>query len=555
MSISSEINRIDIEWWELFDTIRGLRTEVQNRIVIEREVIPIIFVPGIMGSRLKFAKGKRSGKRAWDPDSSGFMFLNYGRFDVSAKKKKALLIGSEFDPCYLEVDTNNPELDESFLRRYPGADKRGWGGVMWGSYGPILRALHDHRWEEPAGHCFEFPVHAFGYNWTASNLDAGRKLKEYIDATIDHYARGLKDEAGRPLERLCSRVILVTHSMGGLVARSVCVLHGAAEKVLGVVHGVQPATGSPAAYWRMKAGFERPAGGPRKSIWDWFLNPVKMFERWAVGNTSAWILGTDGEEVTALLGNMPGGLQLLPTKEYRDNGGSRQWLAYPGVDGRSISLPKSDPYEEIYRVQDNVPWRMVNPEWLDPGNLTGGSKSYRGKTPLDHYEEYLLEAESFHDKLGSRVHGETVQFYSTTLDSPDRIIYRREPHAHSAHHRFRNKGAFRAYVDGKDRVLNNSEGAVEVVTLEPFAGTGDGTVPDSSGKALKVPTARIGREATADFFSIDHQGIYGTDTAKEIVFTAVWNLAVKRIEEKVGRRKGKKSEEKNGIHATDGTFP
>ncbi len=73
-----------------------------------------------------------------------------------------------------------------------------------------------------------------------------------------------------------------------------------------------------------------------------------------------------------------------------------------------------------------------------------------------------------------------------------------------------------------------------MVTLEPFAGTGDGTVPDSSGKALKVPTARIGRDSPADFFSIDHQGIYGTDAAKEIVSAAVWNLAIKRIEEEVG---------------------
>lgn len=534
MSISSEINQIDIKWWELFDTIRGLRTEVQNRIVIEREVIPIIFVPGIMGSRLKFAKGEDQGERAWDPDASWFMAKKFGLASVDAAEKKALLVGPEFDPDYLEVDTNNPKLDKSFLRRYPRADKRGWGGVMWGSYGPILRALHDHQWEEPVGHCFEFPVHAFGYNWTASNMEAGRKLKEYIGATIDHYAKGLRDEAGRPLERLCTRVILVTHSMGGLVARSACVLHGAAEKVLGVVHGVQPATGSPAAYWRMKAGFERPAGGPRKSIWDWFLNPVKMFERRAMGYASAWILGTDGEEVTALLGNMPGGLQLLPNKEYRDNSGSRQWLAYPGVDGRTLSLPRSDPYEDIYRVRDNVPWRMVNPDWLDPGNPTGSSKSYRSKTSWDHYEEYLLEAEEFHDNLGSRVHDDTVQFYSTTLDSPDRIVYTRDPHVHSTPHQFRNKGAFRAYVDSNDEIRETFAGATAVVALEPFSGTGDGTVPDSSGKALKVPTARIGRDSPADFFSIDHQGIYGTDTAKKIVFTTVWNLAIKRIEEQVG---------------------
>lgn len=63
-------------------------------------------------------------------------------------------------------------------------------------------------------------------------------------------------------KRECNKVIIVTHSMGGLVARSACVLHGAEGKVLGVIHGVQPSVGSPAAYWRMKAGFERPRGGP-----------------------------------------------------------------------------------------------------------------------------------------------------------------------------------------------------------------------------------------------------------------------------------------------------
>ncbi|WP_052263238.1 esterase/lipase family protein [Geobacter pickeringii] len=541
MSISSEINRIDITWWELFDTIQGLKTEVQNRIVIEREVIPIIFVPGIMGSRLKFAQGEDQGERVWDPDASWFMAKKFGLASVDAAEKKALLVGEKFDPDYLEVDTDNPKLDASFLRRYPGANKRGWGGVMLGSYGPILQALHDHRWKEPVGHCFEFPVHAFGYNWTASNLDAGRKLKEYIDATIDHYAKGLKDEAGRPMERLCTRVILVTHSMGGLVARSACMLHGAAEKVLGVVHGVQPATGSPAAYWRMKAGFERPTGGPRKSIWDWFLNPLKMLERLGMGHVSAWILGTNGEEVTALLGNMPGGLQLLPTREYRDNAGSRQWLTYPGADGRTVSLPRSAPYDDVYRVRDNVPWRMVNPDWLDPGGKADSIRPGQ-KSPWALYRRYLSQAEEFHDRLGSQVHDNTVQFYSTTLDSPDRIVYSRESYEQPSPrrqqgellHRFRNKGEFQAYVDGNDNVRDTSAGATAVVTLEPFSGTGDGTVPDSSGKALKVPTARIGREAPADFFSIDHQKIYETDTAQEIVFTAVWNLALTRIEEKVG---------------------
>src|SRR5439155_4638547 len=70
---------------------------------------------------------------------------------------------------------------------------------------------------------------------------AGEKLK----------ARVAKIKAENPR---CKKVILVTHSMGGLVARSAC-SGGLAGDVLAVVHTVQPVTGAPAAYWRMKSGF------------------------------------------------------------------------------------------------------------------------------------------------------------------------------------------------------------------------------------------------------------------------------------------------------------
>ena len=60
---------------ELSNPIEGFEAENQNRLVIEREVLPIIFVPGIMGSRL----GRSQSDKVWDPDSSWFMFTTYGR--------------------------------------------------------------------------------------------------------------------------------------------------------------------------------------------------------------------------------------------------------------------------------------------------------------------------------------------------------------------------------------------------------------------------------------------------------------------------------------------
>jgi predicted alpha/beta hydrolase family esterase len=56
------------------------------------------------------------------------------------------------------------------------------------------------------------------------------------------------------LSRRAGKVIIVTHSMGGLVARYASQVSGAKDKILGIVHGVIPDLGSPAAYRRMKVG-------------------------------------------------------------------------------------------------------------------------------------------------------------------------------------------------------------------------------------------------------------------------------------------------------------
>ena len=120
------------------------------------------------------------------------MLRKHGLVNVEAADRKALLVGASFKSEYLEVITDDPEHNKKFAHTQDTERAaRGWGGVSWGSYGPFLEALQQYdyssAWDEPMRHCFEHPVHVFGYNWTASNDDSGKKLAAYIDEVIKKY--------------------------------------------------------------------------------------------------------------------------------------------------------------------------------------------------------------------------------------------------------------------------------------------------------------------------------------------------------------------------------
>lgn len=527
------IKYIDIDWPDLFRPILTSKTNFFNRIRVRREVIPIIFVPGAMGSRLK-----QGEKVVWDPDDRIGMFKRYGRKKCTPAKRKELLIGPQFDPEWLKVTDDNS----------PWRGHRGWGEVLWSYYGRLLEELEYYNWNKPvrsedkdkkkelAGKCFEFPVHAFGYNWTDSCLNSGKKLAEKIDKTIKGYeAKG----------RLCKYVILVTHSMGGLVARSACCIEHegigkAQDKVLGVIHGVQPSVGAAAAYWRMKAGFER------KSLGD---------------APAAWVLGTNGQEVTCILGNSPGGLELLPTKDYTANNGSKQWLHVTLKNGKKISLPKSDPYAEIYRIgeypnmvtnkKDAVFWRLVNPAWLEPNDsgriLASNDPANIMKGAWYAYLKCLDLAKIFHDELQTRFHKSTYQFYSSGLGTVDKIFFKHEEFFYSKLPTLgveisvpskvvSSRGKSIMYTDIYNQELTTplSELHKTLVAsmsiIDDYREGGDGTVPNCSGSALKeCDGSKI--LLTSKFNKIEHQEAYNNRKGKDFVITAVRNFALKRIEE------------------------
>lgn len=90
-----------------------------------------------------------------------------------------------------------------------------------------------------------------GYNWFNSNAQAADYLAEQMKAIV----KLCESEVGTECKH---GVILVTHSMGGLVAR-MCAKRNP-SLIQWVVHGVQPAIGAATAYRRVRAGWEDTEG-------------------------------------------------------------------------------------------------------------------------------------------------------------------------------------------------------------------------------------------------------------------------------------------------------
>jgi len=305
----------------------------------------------------------------------------------------------------------------------------------------------------------------------------------------------------------------------------------------------------------MKGVFERPHSIPAMGIMQWFKNPVKAFKhkkanliqgegmgipftdlKISEGKITAWILGTDGEEVTALLGNMPGGLELLPNKRYKSNDGEPCWLELIDSNGNKTALPKMDPYDEIYR-EEELYYRLVNPDWLNPGTREKKGELADFKSDWDQYLINLNEAESFHDNLATEtVHPGTYQYYASGIASADRVVFTRaddkllgairrklgitedkiskknslvfkaekgagvigkpvliemagkllSPSVITDTDWYQNRGGYRERVN--DKGLPAKGGDWQMVTLQLPDGAGDGTVPESSAMALQLPT-------------------------------------------------------------------
>jgi len=408
-------------------------------------VMPVIFLPGVMGSNLSMSEKRqlelaRKDNIAWRPDVLGL--TNIMSNASSPPRERQLRL----DPLETSVDIYNPagkpnvsgdgrhdnvKFDKDFnsplLKDDPttlpnsrtGVQKaraRGWGEVYFKSYGTLLQHLEmrlnntfsdgkmRHEWRDVIGvdpiewssdsslpqksmteeelknvarGCW-FAVYAFGYNWLQSNGDSAKIVARRITQVMNDLG-----EAGYE----CNQVIVVTHSMGGLVGRAL--LHpdygNMQEKILGLVHGVMPPIGAPAAYKRIRAGFEDAGvvSGGEASI-------------------GSKVAGNCGDEVTAVLANAPGGLQLLPSESY-GNG----WLRVRHK-GRDLEVwPKhGDPYREIYKVGGKW-YSLFREEWINPSAIPAAQRGGSLKRTYD----YIDQAQVFYQKIASTFHPNSYAHY------------------------------------------------------------------------------------------------------------------------------------------------
>jgi pimeloyl-ACP methyl ester carboxylesterase len=519
-------------------------------------IVPLIFVPGIMGTRLRTRDDKK--KEAWiPPEGAGATIWAAlkGMF-MSASTRQRLL-----NPHTTEVDDNGPahpsDTSKNLLAIAKGKTLeertkwRGWGALHGESYRQILNDLEE-RFAmifdpHSDGECMDawwkaevmgrgnaaktgaqkpfavlteqelkdaaeptYPVHAVGYNWLQSNRQSGEQLLEKIKDITAHY---------RSLGKFCEKVVIVTHSMGGLVARACVQLPGAADLVLGVVHGVMPASGAPATYKRMRSGFE---------------------------GAAQVVLGRNAADCTAVMSNAPGPLELLPMKSYQTKGADgqpRHWLrvSFPETastgrtsDRRDVLLGEGDPYAQIYLNNDeNNWWRLVKEELINPAKLDESGRPMKKErasfelgeanfqqSDFHRYRKLFKSARILHDLIDNKYHPNTYVFYAADAERPawNEVCWRGS-----------NPGkvdvqAASTIDDDLNGIVRLKLGAYEVAyEIEDAKGPGDETVPAESGEAPKPYVVQIFRHEgqAKGHDSYGHQHAYRSKLAQAVTLYGI----------------------------------
>lgn len=540
--------------WRLTDTalIDAVRISLPPT-----HTIPIIFVPGIMGSNLCDIRNRP----VWLLNSLGGVPAGLA-WDWATKKAGVRQVVLHPGRTRVFRGGGVPKVEGKYGNTQQEYMKRGWGEVSEASYHKFLLWLDEKMNQErnpaawgdfssssgsattlgerigrtlPSGLVlkmsglpqfaegehpiepfksdellkrakFNFPVYAFGYNWLASNSIAADELRERIEKII---AENNKDGI------FCSQVILVTHSMGGLVARACSQLPNMSKKIVGIVHGVMPATGAAVAYRRCKVGMR-----------DEDL-------------VAGLVIGSSGKEVTAVFAQSPGALQLLPSEDYGAN-----WLQILDPTGKlMLSAPAADPYEEIY-LKKGKWWHLIREEWLRPAE--GIAISW------NEYSKNVRSAREFHRSISKHYHHNTFAFYGGGSDngSFSKVVWKLKPGTPPStpmlapsvadvlslqDRDVRTDGSNKLYVGGGSVVRTSSRGDASFTSVietsyweiqcDTHNSAGDGTVPATSGKA---PRAHGGKSIMQQFEikKIQHEPAYRDyPIAQQVAYYSITKLA------------------------------
>ncbi|HEX2731603.1 MAG TPA: hypothetical protein VHM70_08365 [Polyangiaceae bacterium] len=365
---------------------------------LEHKIVPIVFVPGVMGTRLFLDDGPN-----WDPDSAGFArWLVASRFDIVRRlncdfpgfplRDLSAKVIADLDArpiLALHASTSIPPGTSTTRNEF--FEKRGWGKVVWSFYDAILLSLEIGLNTDEKGSVLH-PVFVHGYDWRTTNRDSGKDLHNTVKKILSE-VKGAQ------------QVIVVTHSMGGLVTRS-ALLDGMLDKVAGVVHTVQPSCGAAVAYRRFQTGANFILDSPQQgaSLLDWIP---------AIGLSE--IMGITPLDYAATQSGLRGPLELLPSNDYPDVF-LRLELDGLATDNREISQGASSTrFSDLYDVYllDQPPGLMHDISDLEDFLNTDVSKA-----DLQRLRVNVEKARQFHQRFADpskdNAHPRTFSVFGST---------------------------------------------------------------------------------------------------------------------------------------------
>jgi len=399
-----------------------------------RSPIPVIFLPGVMGTLLA---NRITGKNVWSAPNMGHVFSYMagaasviGGYFASATQRETRL-----DPTDAVVDPRGPVEVGKCGMKEDEAKRRGWNTVHRWSYQPTLAWLQetlnnpmflgnligewakgDDEGEKAAlkavlgthpsdyggygaggpltadsdefksllRHRYE--VYAIGYNWLQSNELSARQVLDGVDFIDKHTKKTTRIMGIREIcrENKTDKAIIITHSMGGLVARMASQLCGGADCMYGVIHGAQPATGAPVFAKRFRTGGE-----------DF---------------VSKSLMGRNDAEFVALSGFAEGPLELSPMPDYND--GKPWWIFKDKAGKERMALPEHSARDAIY-TKDAWYGLLPDSSILDPAGIV---KKRLDNQPIpmsvhQHFKDTMKVVVERQKKLINNYHPNTYAMY------------------------------------------------------------------------------------------------------------------------------------------------
>jgi pimeloyl-ACP methyl ester carboxylesterase len=257
-------------------------------------VIPVIIVPGLMGSRLE----NENGKLVWNPVPripvpkvpvlpNIACSLGFGPFaaNFDSLMNSVALFPREQHDIPASGSVWSPGCPDEFIK---ASAIPHFGNLVFNFYNRLAFDLNDSAWQiELGGQSIK--VYACGYDWRQDNAKSAERLRLVVE------------QAKRETES--GKVIIIAHSMGGLVSRYYCKELGGESNVMGLFLLGSPTHGAPEAYRMLKDG----------------ASTLFMFDQIAT-----LFPEKSPKSLMLLMRSFPSSYQLLPSDHYCKN--HHSWL-------------------------------------------------------------------------------------------------------------------------------------------------------------------------------------------------------------------------------------